>query len=63
MRTRTRTRTTDYMGDLTLRASTDGSTWTNVWSKSGNQGSGWGSASVVSNFTGHDYTAIRWVFG
>lgn len=34
------------MGSLALQASTDGNNWSNIWSKSGNQGSGWNSASV-----------------
>lgn len=35
------------MGSLALEASTDnGSTWTSLWSRSGNQGAGWKSASV-----------------
>ncbi|WP_273444444.1 endonuclease [Neolewinella agarilytica] len=34
------------MGSLALEASTDGSSWTSVWSRSGNQGNSWQSASV-----------------
>ncbi|TXC76134.1 S8 family serine peptidase [Luteibaculum oceani] len=34
------------MGGLTLEASTDGNSWTSVWSKTGNQGNSWLSASV-----------------
>lgn len=34
------------MGDLTLEATTDDTNWTALWSRSGNQGSGWQVASV-----------------
>ncbi|MBV6646863.1 MAG: T9SS type A sorting domain-containing protein, partial [Cyclobacteriaceae bacterium] len=34
------------MGSLSLEASTDGSTWTSLWSQSGNQGNSWLSASI-----------------
>ena len=34
------------MGTLKLQASTNGSTWTDVWTKSGNQGNSWLAASV-----------------
>jgi len=34
------------MGGLELQASTDGSSWSNVWSASGNQGNSWLSANV-----------------
>ncbi|NHN26949.1 T9SS type A sorting domain-containing protein [Flavobacterium jejuense] len=41
------------MGTLKLQASTNGSTWTDIWSKSGNQGNSWLSASVsLSSYTG-----------
>ena len=41
------------MGGLTLQASTNGSTWTDVWTKSGNQGNSWLSASVnLTSYTG-----------
>jgi len=34
------------MGSLQVEASEDGSTWTSIWSRSGNQGNSWRSASV-----------------
>ncbi len=42
------------MGSLTLEASTDnGSTWTSLWSKSGNQGNDWFNADIdLSGYTG-----------
>ncbi|MCK8521578.1 M12 family metallo-peptidase [Aquimarina sp. D1M17] len=42
------------MGSLALEASTDnGSTWTSLWSKSGNQGNSWQSANVdLSSYAG-----------
>ncbi|WP_130733318.1 M4 family metallopeptidase [Flavobacterium sp. J27] len=41
------------MGGLTLQASTNGSTWTDLWTKSGNQGNSWLSASVgLASYTG-----------
>lgn len=44
------------MGNLKLEASTDkGSTWTSVWSKSGNQGNSWQNASVnLTSYVGKD---------
>ncbi len=41
------------MGSLSLEASLDGSTWTGIWTRSGNQGSLWQSASVdLSGYLG-----------
>lgn len=37
------------MGNLNLQASTDGVSWTTIWSKSGNQGNAWISESVDLN--------------
>jgi V8-like Glu-specific endopeptidase len=34
------------MGNLKLEASTDGTTWSTIWSKSGNQGNSWETATV-----------------
>ncbi|BDS11020.1 trypsin-like peptidase domain-containing protein [Aureispira anguillae] len=34
------------MGNLKLEASTDGTTWTSIWSKAGNQGNSWQTATV-----------------
>ncbi|WP_405206006.1 endonuclease [Aquimarina sp. LLG6339-5] len=34
------------MGSLSLEASLDGTSWTSIWSKSGNQGNSWQTASV-----------------
>ena len=41
------------MGGLTLQASTNGTSWTDLWTKSGNQGNSWLSASVnLATYTG-----------
>lgn len=41
------------MGSLVLEATTDGTTWTNIWSKSGDQGGAWLNASVsLSTYLG-----------
>ncbi|MFK8102180.1 MAG: choice-of-anchor J domain-containing protein [Saprospiraceae bacterium] len=41
------------MGDLNLEASTNGTTWSSVWSESGNQGNAWASATVdLSSYAG-----------
>lgn len=49
----------NYMGDLSLRASADdGSSWTTLWTKSGNQGEDWGTARLV-DLDSEAYTAIR----
>ncbi|WP_299189834.1 endonuclease [uncultured Aquimarina sp.] len=37
---------TSAMGSLSLEASLDGTTWMSIWSKSGNQGNSWQTASV-----------------
>jgi hypothetical protein len=34
------------MGDLSLQASTDGTSWSTLWTRSGNQGNSWQTASV-----------------
>jgi hypothetical protein len=39
----------DNMGELILQASTDGSSWANIWGRSGNQNSYWHGASVGLN--------------
>ncbi|MEL6558464.1 MAG: endonuclease [Bacteroidota bacterium] len=41
------------MGSLRLEATTDGSNWSTIWSKSGNQGNSWQTASVnLSSYLG-----------
>jgi len=43
------------MGSLTLQATTDDSSWSTVWSESGNQGNSWAQASVdMSAYAGGD---------
>ncbi|MTI21522.1 T9SS type A sorting domain-containing protein [Fulvivirga sp. RKSG066] len=43
------------MGSLQLQATTDGSTWGTIWSKSGNQGNSWAAANVdLGNYLGDD---------
>jgi len=37
------------MGSITLEASTDGSSWTSLWSQTGNQGNQWNAQSVSLN--------------
>ncbi|AXT53684.1 T9SS C-terminal target domain-containing protein [Aquimarina sp. BL5] len=37
---------TSAMGSLTLEASLDGTTWTSIWSTSGNQGNSWKTATI-----------------
>ncbi len=42
------------MGALNIEISTDDNTWTNIWSRSGNQGSSWQTASIdLSGYTGN----------
>ncbi len=49
------------MGSLKVEASKDGSSWTTLWTKSGNQGNTWHNASVdISVYTGSTIT-IRFV--
>lgn len=49
------------MGSLNLQASTDGSNWTSVWSRSGNQGNSWLTADVdMSSYSG-DIVKLRFV--
>jgi len=41
------------MGSLALEVSTNGTSWTSIWSRSGNQGNSWQNASVsLNNFAG-----------
>ncbi|WBM75189.1 M43 family zinc metalloprotease [Saprospira grandis] len=41
------------MGSLSLQASTDGTSWTNIWSTTGDQGNSWFSATVdLSSYVG-----------
>ena len=43
------------VGSLTLEASTNGSNWTSIWSRAGDQGNAWRDASVdVSDYTASD---------
>ena len=46
------------MGSLKLQGSTDCSTFTTLWSKSGNQGSGWNTATVDVT-GGTEYTCMQ----
>ncbi|QSE97887.1 S8 family serine peptidase [Fulvivirga lutea] len=49
------------MGSLNLQASTDGTSWTSVWSESGNQGNSWLTANVdLSSYAG-DVVKLRFV--
>jgi len=49
------------MGTLTLQVSTDGSTWTDEWSLSGDQGNTWHTATVdLSAYGNTDNVLIRW---
>ena len=49
------------MGSLALEASTDdGSTWTSVWSQSGNQGNSWQTATVnLNTYAGNSNVKLR----
>jgi hypothetical protein len=48
------------VGSLALEVSTDGATWTSVWSKSGNQGNSWQTATVdLSNYAGQSALRLR----
>ena len=50
------------MGSLSLEASTDGSSWTSIWSQSGNQGNQWNNASVdLAAYTGQSELRLRFV--
>ncbi|MEL7144739.1 MAG: trypsin-like peptidase domain-containing protein [Bacteroidota bacterium] len=50
------------MGSLSLDVSTDGTTWTNLWSQSGNQGNQWNDESVdLSAYTGQAELKLRFV--
>ncbi len=43
------------MGSLALEASLDGTSWTSIWSKSGNQGNSWQTASVdLGSYSGEE---------
>ena len=48
-----------YMGTLQLEETTDGVSWTTIWTKSGNQGNSWQGA-TVSIATVH-VIRVRWV--
>jgi V8-like Glu-specific endopeptidase len=48
------------MGNLKLEASTDGTTWTTIWSESGNQGNSWETATVsLSSYTSETELKLR----
>ena len=48
------------MGNLKLEASTNGSTWTTVWSKAGNQGNSWQIATVsLASYAGQSQLRLR----
>ena len=48
------------MGNLVLEASTDGTTWTTVWSKTGNQGNSWQTATVdLSTYSSSNSLKLR----
>jgi subtilisin family serine protease len=50
------------VGTLDLQASTDGSSWTSVWSLSGDQGSSWNGATVsLAAYAGQAETRLRFV--
>ncbi|MCH2034338.1 MAG: trypsin-like peptidase domain-containing protein [Tenacibaculum sp.] len=50
------------VGSLRLEASTNGTTWTSVWSDSGNKGNQWNSASVnLSAYVGQSELRLRFV--
>eukprot|EP00618_Florenciella_parvula_P036668 CAMPEP_0119488208 /NCGR_PEP_ID=MMETSP1344-20130328/14049_1 /TAXON_ID=236787 /ORGANISM="Florenciella parvula, Strain CCMP2471" /LENGTH=340 /DNA_ID=CAMNT_0007523143 /DNA_START=330 /DNA_END=1347 /DNA_ORIENTATION=+ len=51
----------DYMGSLKLQGSTDCSSFTTLWSKSGNQGSSWKTAEVDVT-GGTEYTCMQFLF-
>ena len=47
-------------GTLDLEASTDGSTWTSIWSLTGDQGSAWNSATVsLNSYTNESEVRLR----
>ena len=48
------------MGNLKLEATTDGNSWTEIWSKSGNQGDSWQSASLsLAAYSGETSLQLR----
>ena len=48
------------VGTLNLQASTDGSSWTTIWSQSGTQGSAWNSATVdLNSYTSETELKLR----
>ncbi|TCI93230.1 trypsin-like peptidase domain-containing protein [Tenacibaculum sp. M341] len=50
------------VGSLALQASTDGATWTTLWSDSGNKGNQWNDESVnLSSYLGQDEVRLRFV--
>ena len=50
------------VGSLTLEASTDGGTWTSIWSQSGNQGNQWNTVNVdLASYLGETAVRLRFV--
>lgn len=50
------------MGSLSLQASTNGSSWTNVWSQSGDRGNQWNNESVnLDSYAGESELRLRFV--
>ena len=49
------------MGGLTLQASTNGTSWNNIWSKSGNQGNSWQTADVDMSAYAGEIVKLRYV--
>jgi Zn-dependent metalloprotease len=50
------------MGTMQLQASTDGSSWTTLWTKSGDQGNTWNNATVsLSSYYGSSAVRMRFV--
>jgi hypothetical protein len=50
------------VGSLKLEASTNGTTWTNLWSDSGNKGNQWNDASVnLNSYIGESKVRLRFV--
>ena len=49
----------ESMGYASVSSSADGTTWSQMWSKSGNQGYGWKTATAYATGTGHTYIRFR----
>ncbi|MGH1438297.1 MAG: T9SS type A sorting domain-containing protein, partial [Lewinella sp.] len=50
------------VGSLALEVSTDGTSWSNLWSLSGNQGNQWNAVSVnLNSYTGQSEVRLRFV--